>query len=117
MENKSSSDYENLERSGYEISGDPGLLSSGKSSLLYHQGFEADDILLEDFPEEEIFVLSEEYVLMEDEYVMWEGPSKTKEKNQRNDYEGQLILPFEDSLHSLGEYFTLKTVNRPISHN
>lgn len=117
MENKNSSDYEKLERSEYETTGDSNPLSSSKASLSYHQSFEPDDILLEDFPEEETFVLSEEYVLMEGEYVMWEQPIKGKEKNQKNDFEGQLILPFEDSLHSLGEYFTLKTVNRPISHN
>ena len=117
MENKTSTDYEKLERQEHEITDNLSPLSSSKASLSYHLGFEANDILLEDFPEEDIFVLSEEYVLMEDEYVLWEGPSKTKEKDPGNDYEGQLMLPFEDSLHSLGEYFTLRTINRPISHN
>lgn len=117
MENKNSSDNGKLGRPEYEITGNSNQLSSSQSSLSYHQSFDADDILLADFPEEEIFVLSENYVLMEGEYVMWEESSTSKEKVYKRDYEDQLMLPLEDSLHSLGEYFTLNKVNRPISHN
>lgn len=117
MENKTSSGYEKLEVSENELTGHSDQLSYSKTPLSYLQELAADDLLLEDFPEDETFVLSERYVLMEDEYVMWEGTSQNKRKTPGNDYEGQLILPFEDSLHSLEEYFTLKTVNRPILHN
>lgn len=116
MENKTSSGYEKLEVSENELTGISDLLSYSKTALPYLHELAADDILLEDFPEEETFVLSEYYVSMEDESVMWKGKSHNKKKNPGND-EGQLILPFEDSLHSLEEYFTLKTGKRPIHHN
>ncbi|MGE5447239.1 MAG: hypothetical protein ACM3PR_02680 [Bacteroidales bacterium] len=117
MENKTSSGYEKLERSENEITGNSDQLSHSRTPMSYLQELATDDILLEDFPEEEIFVLSERYVSMEDEYVMWEESTQSKGNNLENDYEGQLMLPFEDSLHSLGEYFTVKKVSSPIHHN
>lgn len=116
MEDKTSSGYEKLERSENEITANSGPLSYSKTPLSYLQELVTDDIILEDFSEEEIFILSDRYVSLEDEYVMWEGTTQSKKKRLENESEGQLMLPFEDSLQSLSEYFTLKTVNSPIHH-
>jgi hypothetical protein len=119
MENNTG--YEKLEGSEQEITGNFSQLSSAKTTLLYQQELSTDDLFLEDFPDEEIFVLSEEYVLMEGEYVMWPGTvscsAKSQAKDLKKENEGQLELPYEDSLQSLGEYFTLKPGSRPILHN
>lgn len=121
MEDKTLSGYAKLEESEYEITGNSNELSNDKTSPSFQQEFASEGILFDSFPEEEIFILNEEYVRMEGEYVMWQETApqwpKSHEKKPDNDYEGQLILPFEDSLHSLNEYFTLKTINRPIRCN
>lgn len=120
MEDKILSGYAKVEESDYEITGNLSQLSNIKTSESFQQESAYEDILLGSFAEEEIFILSEEYVRMEGEYVMWQGTtshrSKSREKERENDYEGQLMLPFEDSLQSLSEYFTL-TVNRPVRCN
>jgi competence CoiA-like predicted nuclease len=121
MEDKTLSGYAKLEELEYEITGNSSQLSNDKTAQSFQQEFLPADILLESFPEEEIFILSEEYVRMEAEYVLWQettsGRTKIQEKELNNEYEGQLILPFEDSLQSLNEYFTLRTMTRPIRCN
>lgn len=83
------------------------------------------DVILFDelsFPEDECFVLAEEYVLMEGEYVMWEETASCKKKNRKESFrdvfeEQSLFLPEDDSmLHHVGEYFTLGIENRPKKH-
>lgn len=120
MENNTSPGYENLKRSEYEKADHSGQLTDSQTSKPYSQVLSADDLLLEDFLNEETFVLREEYVMMEEEYVMWEGTAPCKLKNRAgsfNDvFEEELVLPEDDNLHHLGGYFNLKTENRSISH-
>lgn len=118
MENKTSPGYANLEEPEYEISGHAIHLSNMNPSLAPNRGILADDIFLEDLPQEECFILNEDYVLLEEEYVMWEGTTPCKKKNKEQHFpdvfeEGALSLPEEDSLHRVGTHFTLKTETWP----
>lgn len=121
MEDKTLSGYEKLEATEYEITSNSHQLFNDQTPQPFQQELASEGIFSESFPEEEIFILSEEYVRMEGEYVLWQetafGKPKNKKKELKNDYEGQLMLPFEDSLQSLNEYFTLKNMNRPIRCN
>lgn len=121
MENKTSPSYENLERSEYRTADSSRQLIESKTSKHLQQFISTDDILLEDFPEEESFVLREEFVLMEDEYIMWEGTLPCNQKSREESMtafleEEALFFPEDDSLHHLGKYVTLKNSTRPIRH-
>ena len=115
MENKTSPRYEILEKSDYATADHSGQLTDSPYS-----GILSNDILVEDFPEDELFVLREEYVMMEEEYVMWEGTApcgvKNKSKSFKDVFQEELVLPEDDSLHHLEGYYTLKTGNQPKSH-
>lgn len=118
MENKTSPGSENMERPEMETSDSSRQLTDSRNSKPYYLLFSDNDILLDEFQEEEYFILNEEFVRMEEEYVMWEGTLPCCRKNKEKDvFEiEQLSLPEDGSLHHLEEYFTLKTNSRSKRH-
>lgn len=89
--------------SGKSTAGNPFMQANGRMMQPLNFTTLNDVFSLDNLPEDECFVLAEEYVLLEEEYVMWNEdytsrPKKKTVNGKGHSFdEGELFIPSEES--------------------
>lgn len=113
MKNQDALIFESAQETCYELSNEDHYIPfTDYEEVQSDNWMTAPDVL----QPEECFILGKEYIMLEEEYVMWEGTSrcelKQKEESFRDVFEEESALPEDDSLHYIDPYFRLKTTAR-----